>query len=121
MAPLGGQIVLRENSFNRTLGDARVAVYAGLRIDNQHVVVEMKRFNGARNSAIGVTTIDARIGNNVSHPKTSNSDAIIARLIYTDRRQVARTKFATSYVPRLASIARQRSSQIGRASCRERV
>ena len=54
----------------------------------------MKRLYGARDRTVGVTTIHARIGNYVSHPKTSNGDAIIARLIYTEKKQAARTKLS---------------------------
>jgi hypothetical protein len=67
--PFSGQVVFRENRFDRTLGHTRVTIDAGFRIDYQHVIVKMKSFYRTGNRAISIAAVNTRFGNHVSHPK----------------------------------------------------
>src|SRR6267143_3066971 len=67
MGPLGRHPSLRENCFDWTFRNASVAIDAGLRINDEHVIIQMESFNGANQSTISITTVDARFGNGVSH------------------------------------------------------
>ena len=69
LRPFGRQFIFGENRLNWTFGHAGVAIDARLGINNQHVVIEMKSLYRTRNSAISIATVDAGLGNYVSHPK----------------------------------------------------
>ena len=67
---LGGQIVLGENSFGGTFGDAQCAVDTFVGIDHQEIRAFAETIHGTDIHAIRVFTFDARFRNNVSHGDT---------------------------------------------------
>jgi hypothetical protein len=67
VGPLGRNVCFGEHCLNRALGNAGIAIDAGLGIDVQHVVIEMKSLNGTDERAVSVATVNARFGNDVSH------------------------------------------------------
>src|SRR6185436_4166199 len=67
--PLRGHVVLSENRLDRTFGNARVTIDTRLRVDHQHVVVEMKSLHGTNKRAVSVTTVNARVSHDVGHLK----------------------------------------------------
>ena len=52
-------IGVRKDRLNRTFGDARVAIDAGVGVDVQTIRQFMKRFDGTDSGAVGVLAIDA--------------------------------------------------------------
>jgi hypothetical protein len=68
VSPFSRQIILGKHGLNRAFRHARVTVDAGLGVDDQHIVVKVKSLDGTRDGTISITTIDARLGNYVSHP-----------------------------------------------------
>ena len=68
--PLRRHVVLRENGLHRTFGNTRVAIDTRLGINYEHVVVEMKSFNGTNKRAVSVTTVNARVSHDVGHFET---------------------------------------------------
>ena len=73
MRPLRREIIFGENCFDRTFWHARVAVDASLGVDYEHVVIEMKCFDGAGNRAIGITAINAWLGDDISHANVTST------------------------------------------------
>jgi hypothetical protein len=79
--PFSGQLVFSKDRFDRTLRNARVTVYAGLGINHQHVIIQMKCVDRTDEGAIGVATVYAGFSNDVGHQKSaSRCDAVIASL-----------------------------------------
>jgi hypothetical protein len=75
MGPLSGYPGLGKNRFHGTFWNASVAIDAGLRMNDEHVIVQMESFNGAYQSTISITTVNARFGNGVSHFRFSSLGA----------------------------------------------
>jgi hypothetical protein len=67
LAPLSWDFILSKNRFYGALRNTGIAINAGLGVDDQHIVIEMKSFNGTDKSAVRVTTIHTRFGNHVRH------------------------------------------------------
>jgi hypothetical protein len=67
MGPLSRNSGLGKNRFHWTFWNTSVAIDAGLRINDEHVIIQMESFHGAYQSTISITTVDARFGNGVSH------------------------------------------------------
>src|SRR6185369_3735756 len=65
--PLRRQCGFREHCFNRTLRHARVAIDTRLRIDHQHVIIEMKSLNRTDKRTVSVATVNARLGHDIRH------------------------------------------------------
>lgn len=65
--PFGRNGILGEYRFHRTLRDARIAIDASLRIDHEHVVIEVKGIDGANEGTVSIATVDARFGNDICH------------------------------------------------------
>src|ERR1700730_1687597 len=67
MDPLSRHPGLGKNCFHWTFRNASVAIDAGFRINDEHVIIQMESFHGAHQSTISITTVDARFGNGVGH------------------------------------------------------
>jgi len=67
LCPFGGQLVFSKHGLDRTFRNACITIDAGLGMNYEHVIVEVKRFDGANQSAISVTTINAWFGDDISH------------------------------------------------------
>ena len=55
------------DGFDRALWEASVAVDAGIWVDQKSVRRFVKRLDGTDCGAVGVLTIDARLGDNIGH------------------------------------------------------
>jgi hypothetical protein len=64
---LDRHVVLGENGLDRAFGDAKGAVNALLRVDDQHVRAFVKAVDRADVDAIRVFALDAAFGDDVSH------------------------------------------------------
>jgi hypothetical protein len=69
LGPFGRNLIFRENSFHGTFGYTRITIDAGLRVDHEHVIIDMKSINGANHCTIGVATIDAGLGDHIGHKR----------------------------------------------------
>src|ERR1041385_8884409 len=58
--PLRRHVVLREDGLDGTFRNTRIAIDTRLRVDHEHVVVEMKRLHRTNKRAVSVTTVNAR-------------------------------------------------------------
>ena len=67
--PLFRHFVCSEDCFDRTFRDTSIAVNAGLWIDHQHIVIEMKSVHRANHTAICVTTVYAGLRDDIRHKK----------------------------------------------------
>src|SRR5215213_11434248 len=67
MCPFLRDFIFRENCFDGAFRHARIAIYAGLRVNHQHRRVKVKSFDGTNQRAIRITTIDARFHYHISH------------------------------------------------------
>ena len=65
-----GQVILREDRFDRSFGDAQGAVYALIWVDHQKIRAFAETIHRADIHAIREFTFDARFGNNISHGDT---------------------------------------------------
>jgi hypothetical protein len=79
--PLSRQFVFSENSFDRTFRDASVAIDTRLGVNHKHVIVEMKGLDRTRNRTICITTIDAWLSDDISHPKRPPSVLLLRRIM----------------------------------------
>lgn len=64
---------VRENSFDRTFGDAGIAIDTGIGVYQEPVGQFVKGFDGANRGTIGVFTFDTGLSNNVGHKIDSGS------------------------------------------------
>ena len=62
-----GNVVLRENRFDRALGNAERAIDAFVRIDDQKVGTLPKAVDRADIDAVGILATDATLGDNIGH------------------------------------------------------
>ena len=69
LRPFRRYVGFGENCFDRTLRHTGVTIDTSLRINYQHVIVEMKRFHRARYGAVSITAVNARLSDDVSHAK----------------------------------------------------
>src|SRR5262245_20149424 len=60
-------IVLREYRLDRAFRNAQCAVYALVRVDNEHVGTFAEAVHRTDIDAIGILALDAGLGHNVSH------------------------------------------------------
>jgi hypothetical protein len=98
--PLCGDFIFRENRFDRTLRHAGVAVNARLGIYHQHIVIEMERLNRTRDSAIGVTAIDARFSYDVCHFSSASFEQWQRMYSATSARTKNKATHYTTYIKR---------------------
>lgn len=64
---IGGDSIVDEDGFDRTLAAARVAVDAFIGIDVEHLTSFVKTFTGANHHAVGVPAAKTGFANDVSH------------------------------------------------------
>ena len=70
--PLFGHVVFVENGFNGTLGHARFAIDAFIRVDVENLLAFVEAFHRAHHHAIGVFAAKARFANDVRHESESS-------------------------------------------------
>src|SRR3989442_1564042 len=62
-------VVVREDGFNRTFRDARIAIDAGISVDIKTIRQFMESFNRTNRGTVGVLAINAHLNNNVGHSR----------------------------------------------------
>jgi hypothetical protein len=67
VCPLGRNICLGEYRLDGTLWNTGIAIDARVRIDVQHVIVEMKSLDGTDQGTVSVTAVHTWFCNDVSH------------------------------------------------------
>jgi hypothetical protein len=65
--PFAGHVSFGEYGLDRTLGDARVAIDTSLRINHEHVIVEVESLDGTNQGTVSIAAINTRFGYNVGH------------------------------------------------------
>ncbi len=61
------QIFFRKNCVDRALVDARTAVDAFIRVDDEHICAFVEAIHRANGDAVRVFALNARVSNNVGH------------------------------------------------------
>jgi hypothetical protein len=69
MRPFSRYIAFGEDRFHRAFRHAGIAIDTSLRINHQHVVVEMKGLDRAGDGTVGITTVNAGVSDDVGHAK----------------------------------------------------
>lgn len=75
IGPFGRKVVFVENRGGRAFGDARFAVDAFFRVDEEHRFPFVEAFDGANRHTVGVLAVEAGLGDHMRHvrltfPKT---------------------------------------------------
>ena len=69
LRPFRRNLIFRENGFDRAFWHTCITINARLRVDHEHVVIDMKCIDGAHYCTIRVASVDAGFGDHVGHKR----------------------------------------------------